>query len=336
MTDQLFLALEAPGHGTHPHELRALATEAEQAGFTLVTFADSPVPSSPAASSIEAGTRAAFVSTTTNRIGLAPELHVTTTEPFHLATQLASLDHASNGRGAWVIGAANGTTNLATIGASPLDAKSWHREITDVIDVVRDLWDSWQDDAVIRDVTTGRYLDPSRVHHVDFQGARFSVKGPLITPRPPQGQLVVIAPEHLDVADRAEVVLVKGTDGPALGARATAARTAGAALVFAEVTAGFHESEADAPKRPEAGRLHHQGSAAALVDLLSSLTDTVNGVRLHPADAQRDTPILLETVAPALARAGRLRAPTPGATVRSTLGLPRPTNRFAAAATTAA
>jgi alkanesulfonate monooxygenase SsuD/methylene tetrahydromethanopterin reductase-like flavin-dependent oxidoreductase (luciferase family) len=57
----------------------------------------------------------------------------------------------------------------------------------------RALWDSWEDDAVIKDVATGRFLDNDKVHHVRFEGASFSVIGPLITPRPPQGQVVVIA-----------------------------------------------------------------------------------------------------------------------------------------------
>lgn len=74
--------------------------------------------------------------------------------------------------------------------------------MTDVVEVVRRLWDSWEDDAVIKDVATGRYLDPGKVHQVDFDGETFSVKGPLITPRPPQGSLVVLAPDTLADAAR--------------------------------------------------------------------------------------------------------------------------------------
>jgi alkanesulfonate monooxygenase SsuD/methylene tetrahydromethanopterin reductase-like flavin-dependent oxidoreductase (luciferase family) len=319
MTDQLFLALTAPGPGAAvaPGELRAFVLAAEQAGFTLVAFADSPDPGAGELAAIEAGTRAAFVSTTTDRIGLAPELHVTATEPFHLATQLASLDHASNGRGAWLVGASNDAADLATIGSTALPADAWHREVTDVIDVVRDLWDSWQDDAVIRDVAAGRYLDPSRVHHVNFTGARFDVKGPLITPRPPQGQLVVIAPEHLDVAGRADIVLVDGIDVAEITARGQRARAGGAPLVFAEIEV--------------AG-----GSSASLIELLGTLAGVVDGVWLHPADPLADVPFLIETVLPALTAAGLHRPPAPGATLRSTLGLPRPANRFARPATTTA
>ena len=62
--------------------------------------------------------------------------------------------------------------------------------------MVRRLWDSWEDDAIIRDVTTGRYVDRDKLHYIDFTGKYFSVKGPSITPRPPQGQPVVAALAH--------------------------------------------------------------------------------------------------------------------------------------------
>src|SRR5208337_5317910 len=69
-------------------------------------------------------------------------------------------------------------------------------EAADAVEVVRRLWDSWEDDAVIRDVATGRYIDRGKLHYIDFTGEYFSVKGPSITPRPPQGQPVVAALAH--------------------------------------------------------------------------------------------------------------------------------------------
>lgn len=71
-------------------------------------------------------------------------------------------------------------------------------EAADFVEVVRRLWDSWEDDAVIRDVATGRYVDREKLHYIDFSGRSFSVKGPSITPRPPQGQLVVAALAHAE------------------------------------------------------------------------------------------------------------------------------------------
>jgi alkanesulfonate monooxygenase SsuD/methylene tetrahydromethanopterin reductase-like flavin-dependent oxidoreductase (luciferase family) len=332
-----------PGHRVGPRGLRRAVTAAETGGFTLVTFADEPLPPGGDGWRPEAGTRAAFVSTLTDRIGLAPTLHTTVTEPFHLATQLATLDHASNGRAAWVVGAADGSDARATVGAGPLNAQALRREVADVIDTARALWDSWEDDAVIKDVATGRFLDWRKVHHVDFEGARFTVKGPLITPRPPQGHVVVLAPAELGVGGRADIALVRRPDADGIATAAAAARQAGASLVFAEVEVLL---DADVPAAgrlarldesapwPRTERLRHVGSPAELADRLRELAASVDGVRLHPAVLDTDLPVLTEHVLPALAAAGLHRPPRPGATLRDTLGLPRPANRFARAATT--
>ncbi|MFJ2513079.1 LLM class flavin-dependent oxidoreductase [Streptomyces griseoviridis] len=355
----LYLALEADGDGAHPaaprHSgrpvdaaltpgaLRETAAAVENAGFTLVTFADSPLPPEAAGrpvARIEAGVRAAYLSALTDRIGLAPTLHVTTTEPFHLATQLAGLDHASHGRAGWVVGAASTAAELATVGREFLSAEALAAETADVIDTARALWDSWEDDAIVKDSATGRFLDAERVHHIDFEGATFTVKGPLITPRPPQGQVVVLAPDALDVDARADLVLVARDTVPAIAARAATARENGAPLVLAEVEVVLDarapaadrlaELDADAPW-PPTGRLRHVGSAEALTELLRALAEFVDGVRLHPAVLAVDLPVLTERVLPALAAEGLHRAPRPGATLRESLGLPRPANRFATA-----
>ena len=62
--------------------------------------------------------------------------------------------------------------------------------------MLRRLWDSWEDDAEIRDIATGRFIDRNKLHYIDFEGRWFSVKGPSITPRPPQGQPIVAALGH--------------------------------------------------------------------------------------------------------------------------------------------
>src|SRR5262249_26573256 len=90
-------------------------------------------------------------------------------------------------------------------------------EADEVIDVVRRLWDSWEDDAVIRDVATGRYLDRDKVHYVDFEGRFFRVRGPSITPRSPQAQppvaVDVTSGEALTVAaERANLAFLLTAD----------------------------------------------------------------------------------------------------------------------------
>src|SRR5204862_1212101 len=75
-------------------------------------------------------------------------------------------------------------------------------EAADYVEVLRRLWDSWEDDAEIRDVATGRFIDRDKLHYIDFEGRWFSVRGPSITPRPPQGQPVVAALGHASVPYR--------------------------------------------------------------------------------------------------------------------------------------
>jgi alkanesulfonate monooxygenase SsuD/methylene tetrahydromethanopterin reductase-like flavin-dependent oxidoreductase (luciferase family) len=357
---RLVLAVDADGAGAHPaawrypgasetaldpHFIRQTVISAEKAGFALAAFADGPLPP-PAGGRIEAGVRAAYLSRLTSRIGLAPTLHVTTTEPFHLATQLASLDHASHGRAAWVVGAADDAPSRATIGASPLDAAARGRELRDVIDVARALWDSWEDEAVIKDVPTGRFLDNEKVHHVRFEGSSFSVVGPLITPRPPQGQVVVVAADSLGVADRADVTLVGGFS-PAAGhgrraitERAERAREAGSPLVFIELEVLLNTPAERAARRVArldsldpwrvTDRARFAGSAADLAEFLAELAPQLDGVLFYPAETAVDLPILADDVLPALTDGGLARVPGPDdATLRDVLGLPRPVNRFA-------
>jgi len=103
-------------------------------------------------------------------------------------------------------------------------------EAADFVEVARRLWDSWEDDAEIRDVATGRFIDREKLHYIDFEGRWFSVRGPSIVPRPPQGQPVVTVLAHLTIPYRlgaraADVVYVTPRD------------EAGAAAIVAEVRA---------------------------------------------------------------------------------------------------
>ena len=330
------LAVELDGAGAHPGAARdsifdpgtlvADVALAEQAGFALVTLGDS---AQPVGGGIDAGVRAGYLALSSSRIGLAPTLHVTTAEPFHLATQLASLDHATGGRAGWVVGAQNDSDALATVGREPLEADALRREVRDVVEVARALWDSWEDDAIIRDIPAGRFLDPDRVHHVNFVGDTFSVVGPLITPRPPQGQVVVLGADTLGVTGQLDVALVGGPD---VGARAERARAEGAPRVFAEVEVLLDAAEPAADRLaalgpwPVSDRLRHVGSLDALAALLDRLAAVVDGVRLHPAEIAVDLPLL----AARLAETGT--GPAPGPTLRDVLGLPRPANRFATTA----
>lgn len=373
-----FVGLDADDAGAHPAaaavtglagadlvsgaRLDRAVRQAENAGLTFVSFTDAllpAVPGSPASARLDAVTRAAFVSRTTTAVGLVPQVPTTYPEPFHVAAQLASLDIAAAGRAGWIAGVTRDAATADAYGRPVVGDVA--REARDVVQVVRSLWDSWEDDAVVRDVAGGRYIDRDRLHPVDFVGESFSVKGPLITPRPPQGQVVVLAadgdvapsltaPGHPELAERlVDVALVGGSGVAAACGNATAAREhsplSGVDIEVvldaggrtgADRLAELRASTPTGVRSPwDTRALQHVGSAAELVALLAELATPgpdgrrpVDGVRLLPAVLDVDLPVLAREVLPALRAARLIAAPRPGATLRESLGLPRPANRY--------
>ncbi|MEU1300654.1 LLM class flavin-dependent oxidoreductase [Streptomyces shenzhenensis] len=356
----LHLAVELDGDGAHPaawrraahspdqlltpHRVAHVAAVAENAGFTLITLDDGVLP--PGASPdpvgrIGAVERAAFVAASTSTIGIAPVVPVTYAEPFHVAGQLASLDHLSAGRAGWVVAEEDRPAAARVWGRPPVhDAAARARESRDGVTVARALWDSWEDDAVIRSVATSRYLDRDRLHYIDFTGETYAVKGPAIVPRPPQGQLVVLGHPDAVPAALLDVALVAGRDRATVAAAASAA---GTPLVFAEVEVALDTPDATGAERladlerhapwADRGRLRHTGPASRLVALLDELSTAVDGVRLHPLVLDEDLPVLSRLVLPALTERRLVARPLPGTSLRAALGLQRPASRYAVAAT---
>ncbi|MFE4752748.1 LLM class flavin-dependent oxidoreductase [Streptomyces mirabilis] len=336
-------AAHSPDHLLTPRRVARVAAAAENAGFTLLTLEDGALP--PGATPdvvgrIGAVERAAFLAASTSVIGIAPVVPVTYAEPFHVSSQLASLDHISIGRAGWVV-SEEVRPEAARAWDRPLveGAAARARESRDGIEVVRALWDSWEDDAVIRSVATSRYLDRERLHYVDFTGDTYAVKGPAIVPRPPQGQLVVLGRPDLVPAEQLDVALVEGRD---IAAVTAAAAAAGTPRTFAEVEVALDTVDATAEERvadlerhapwTTGGRLRHIGSAAGLASLLEQLRDIVDGVRLHPLVLDEDLPELSRLVLPHLFERRHAVRPLPGASLRTHLGLERPANRYAAGA----
>ncbi|GAA0298053.1 LLM class flavin-dependent oxidoreductase [Kineococcus aurantiacus] len=314
-----------------PARLREFAVTAQAQGLTGLTFEDStaPDPRNPVGH-LDAVQRAAFLAGTTDAVGLLPVAATTYSEPFHVAAQIASLDHSSHGRAGWI--ATTSPARAARAVDLPVAADP-AAELADVVRAVRALWDSWEDDAVVRDVATGRYVDRDRLHHVDVETGRWSVKGPLTVPRSPQGQSVVVVHERdLTPTTHADVVL-SGDEG--------ARRTAGGPLVVLDVEFALDTEAHAAADRlaaldadaaaPASGRIRWSGSGEGFARYLSGLAGSVNGVRLHAAVLDEDLRTLLRTTLPALRVARLLQAPVAGATLRSTLGLARPVNQFATA-----
>ena len=129
----------------------------------------------------------------TTHLGFIATASTTYEEPYTLARKFASLDHLSNGRAGWnvVTSAGDDTARNFNRETQPAHAERYARA-QEHVETVKSLWDSWEDDAFIRDKATGRFYEPERLHEIDHNGAHFKVKGPLNVPRPVQGHPVVV------------------------------------------------------------------------------------------------------------------------------------------------
>jgi len=129
----------------------------------------------------------------TSRVGLAATISTTYNEPYPVARKLATLDHLSGGRAAMNVVTSSTWQEARNFGqAEHMDHAQRYRRAAEFVAVVRQLWDSWEDGAIVADQRSGVFADPARVHHLDHQGEFFSVRGPLNVPRPPQGHPVLI------------------------------------------------------------------------------------------------------------------------------------------------
>ncbi|EPN30141.1 monooxygenase, NtaA/SnaA/SoxA family protein, partial [Pseudomonas syringae pv. actinidiae ICMP 18807] len=129
---------------------------------------------------------------TTRHIGLVATVTVSYTEPFQVARQFASLDHISGGRAGWnvVTSWLSGTADNFSKGEH-LPHAVRYRIAKEHIEVVKGLWDSWEDDAFAYNKQKGEFFTPGKLHTLDHKGEFFSVKGPLNIARSPQGQPVI-------------------------------------------------------------------------------------------------------------------------------------------------
>ncbi|MFI2509042.1 LLM class flavin-dependent oxidoreductase [Streptomyces sp. NPDC018972] len=395
LSTPLHLAVALDGTGWHPASWREptarprelftagywadLVTEAERGLLDFVTIEDGLGPQSShflepddrtdqVRGRLDAVQTAARVAPLTRHIGLVPTAVVTHTEPFHLSKAIATLDHVSNGRAglrAQITARPNEAAHFGRRTIPRIDAydspaarevmTDLFDEAADHVEVVRRLWDSWEDDAEIRDVATGRFVDRDKLHHIDFKGRYFSVRGPSITPRPPQGQPVVTALAHRTVpyrlvARQADIGYVTPHDtGQAraivaeIRAEQEAAGRAGQPLhVFADLVVLLDDDPGAAAARRErldalAGESYTSdarvftGTPAALADLLLEWRSAgLTGYRLRPAVLGHDLPAITRSLVPELQRRGAFRLAYEADTLRGLLGLARPANRYAA------
>lgn len=148
----------------------------------------------------------------TEHLGLIATASTTYNEPYHVARKFASLDHISGGRAGWNVVTSANPQEARNFGREQhLEHSERYRRAREFFDVVTGLWDSWADDAFIRDVETGTYFDPDKMHVLDHKGPHLSVRGPLNVARPIQGWPVIVQAGASDAgrqlaAETAEVV----------------------------------------------------------------------------------------------------------------------------------
>ena len=133
------------------------------------------------------------LSAVTTRIGLVATATTSYNEPYHVARMFASLDHISGGRAGWNIVTSGQEAESTNFGReSHLEHGFRYERAREFVQVVEKLWDSWDDDAFVRDRDSGLFFEPDRLHTTDHRGEFFAVRGPLNVPRPPQGHPVLV------------------------------------------------------------------------------------------------------------------------------------------------
>ncbi|EKS38369.1 LLM class flavin-dependent oxidoreductase [Afipia broomeae] len=166
--------------------------------------------------SFEPFTLLAALAGVTERIGLVATASTTYDEPYHVARRFASLDHISGGRAGWnVVTTGNPETALNFGLEEHVEHGERYRRAREFFDVVTGLWDSFADDAFVRDAESGIYFDPAKMHTLNHKGQFLSVKGPLNIGRPVQGWPVIVQagasePGKQLAAETAEAVFTGG------------------------------------------------------------------------------------------------------------------------------
>ncbi|WP_396291052.1 LLM class flavin-dependent oxidoreductase [Curtobacterium sp. KT1] len=388
MPDRITLVTALQGAGWHPaawrvagpvaqrltslRHWRDVVVEQDRLGIDAVTIEDSFTAGPTAADHdldtatvvgrLDALLVANAVAPATRAVGLVPTVSVTHTEPFHVATGLQTLDHVSLGRAGWRIQVSPTTREAALFGRRPGgdDAATLFDEAREAAEVVSRLWDSWDDDAIIRDVTTGRFIDRDRIHNAEYAGRHLSVHGASIVPRSPQGRPPVFALAHrADAAafavDAADVVLVtpgyQGREARDLldevrhleqvaGSDVRRPVLADLAVLIGSSSAAAADELAaldGAAGSAYAGASDTSVLATTVPELVSLIGDLRGlgfaGVRLRPLRIPLDSTAIARQLVPALVTAG-LRADVasrPTADLRTRLGIAPAVSRYASA-----
>ena len=218
----------------------------------------------------------AALAATTQHVGLVATVSTSYNDPYAAARKLATLDHLSGGRAGINVVTSSTWQEAANFGApGPADHDARYRRAAEFVDVLRGLWDGWEDGAIRADQAAGVFADPARIHTLDHRGEFFAVRGPLNVPRPPQGH----------------PVLVQAGVSPAGQGLAAAV----ADLVF---TVNASIAEAVERRAAMAVRVAQAGRPPGSVKLLPGLMPVLGGTE---AEARREYEALQALVPPAIA-----------------------------------
>lgn len=299
--DFLFgVSMHVPGN-----DIRRLATCAENvaADFLVVTADEKVALLEPAMVLAYLAPRTTF--------GLVAEFDVTYAEPFFTSRALATLDHVATGRVAWQLKIDASEESARRRGLpAPLPPGELTDRIVEFTNVIRDLWDSWEDDAIVRDKARGIFIRADRVHHLNHAGRYFAVRGPATLPRPPQGH----PPTFVTLTDDAQSRRLAQAVGELLRLRTTS----------------VDEVRAARKEFPEA-RIVVDIPFISLSDtltVLDTISDVAHGI-IVDIDSEKIGEATILTIGNELANRGlRDLAPHSG-TLRERLGLSPAVNRLA-------
>jgi N-acetyl-S-(2-succino)cysteine monooxygenase len=176
--------------------MQSIASIAERGKFDLFFISDGPVMDPGDHPSFlnrfEPMTLLSALGMVTRHIGLGATVSTSFNEPFNVARTFASLDHLSGGRAGWNVVTSSNKAAALNFGKELNEHDLRYEIANEFVDVVRGLWDCWDDGAIVRDRATGTFLDKSKVRPLEHKGRFFNVKGPLNIERSPQGHPVII------------------------------------------------------------------------------------------------------------------------------------------------
>lgn len=187
----------SPERAVDVHYYVKLAQTAERGKLDSIFLADSyglpPTIQYKVLQGLEPFTLLSALAMATKHIGLIGTASTTYNEPFHIARKFASLDLISGGRAGWNIVTSTGNTTAFNFRDEQLPEHSMrYRRAEEFLQVVKSLWDSWEDDALIIDKQSGVYANPERIKRIDHKGEHYAVRGPLNLPRMPQGHPLLV------------------------------------------------------------------------------------------------------------------------------------------------